>query len=565
MRDEPPSSREQHPALRALDLLPLAVGLLASLPALLNGALFDDELLIFSNPYAQSFSHLRETLTRDFFYGPGGYEIGYYRPASKLLFVCEYALFGARPFGYHALSIAAFLLTIGLGQGLARKLGLPPRAATIGLCLFASQPATARTVATIASQSDLFVVAGMLGALIAYLEFQRTRARWRLALVLLFESAALGFKETAVILPALLLAYQLDREQLSISRSLRSAWAWAWLPIIAYAALRWQLHVLPIASEAGGETLALRVAATAKLMVATALRSFAPLAFVPALYTERPNADLATLAAWLLPALTLMAATGFAFLRASSLRVALCLVWLPAALILAAASSIHISDDPGALVLSDRWLFLPALGASLVLGGLLDWALARIDRRALRLTVTLSVAGLVATQTLVAAEENASYASENTRVLHLAALYRQAQTRPRDASEVLLAADAITAEQRDDVTAAVAAHAQLLALKPDDSVRRYNLANALLRAGQLQAALEQAHAAFHGSTLAGVELFPANDSSGRRRAEKALLLGLIHERLGAADLAQHYFAVCLALNPAEPVARSKLAASSAAP
>jgi hypothetical protein len=565
MHDEPPSSRQQQLPLRALGLLPLLVGLLSSLPALFNGALFDDELLIFSNPYTQSFSHLRETLTRDFFYGPGGYEIGYYRPASKLLFLWEYQWFGARPLGYHALSIAAFLLTIGLGQRLAHRLALPPRAANIALCLFASHPAAARTVATIASQSDLFVVAFMLAALIAYAEFQRTRARRQLALVLLFESAALGFKETAVVLPALLLAYQLDKQQVGLSRALRSAWAWALLPVSAYAALRWYLHVLPIAAVAGSETLALRVAASAKLMVATALRTFAPLAFVPALYTERPTGELATLFAWLLPALMLMAATGWALSRASSLRVALGLVWLPAALIFAAASSIHISEDRGALVLSDRWLFLPALGASLVLGSLLDWALARIDRRALGLAVMLSVAGLIVTQSLVAAEENASYASENTRVLHLASLYRQAQTRPRDAREVLLAADAITAEERGDLAAAVAAHTQLLALKPDDSVRRYNLASALLRAGQLSAALEQAHAAFHGSTLAGVELFPANDSSGRRRAEKALLLGLIHERLAHADLARHYFALCLALNPAEPVARSKLAASNAAP
>jgi tetratricopeptide (TPR) repeat protein len=565
MRDESPSSLEQHPPLRWLGLLPLAVGLLAALPALLNGALFDDELLIFSNPYAQSWSYLRENLTRDFFYGPGGYAIGYYRPASKLLFMLEYQWFGARTLGYHALSIVAFLLVLGLGQRLARELGLPPRAATLGVCLFASHPAVARSVATIASQSDLLVVGSMLGSLCAYLQFRRGGQRRALARALLWECVALGFKETAVVLPALMLACELDRTQLSLRRALRSAWLFGLLPVLAYGALRVQLQVLPIPLAGVSEPWALRMAASAKLLVATALRSITPLAFNPPLYTDRPSGELASMARWLSPALVLLIATLYAFVRVPSLRVVLSLLWLPAALIVAGGTAIHISEDPGALVLSDRWLLLPALGASLLLGSLLDAALARIPRPALRLAVTLSMAGVVVTQMLVTAEENASFASENARVLHLAALYRQAEARPRDADEVLLAADAISAERRGDVRAAVEAHAKLLALKPEDSVRRYNLASALLRAGQLQAALEQAHTAFHGSTLAGVELYPPNDSSGRRRAEKALLLGLIHERLGHADLARDYFALCLTLNPAEPLARSKLAAPKRAP
>jgi tetratricopeptide (TPR) repeat protein len=129
---------------------------------------------------------------------------------------------------------------------------------------------------------------------------------------------------------------------------------------------------------------------------------------------------------------------------------------------------------------------------------------------------------------------------------------------------VLLAADAITAEGRGDDVAAVEAHRKLLELKPDDTVRRYNLASALFRAGQLTAALDQAQIAFHGVSLGG-ERFPENDSSGRRRAEKALLLGLIHERLDHLDEAQRYFALSLGLNPGETLARSKLAALPASP
>ncbi|HEY2732404.1 MAG TPA: hypothetical protein VGI70_00385, partial [Polyangiales bacterium] len=125
--------------------MPLAMGLFASWPALLNGILFDDELLIFSNPYAQSLRQLGPNLSRDFFYGPGGLAIGYYRPLIKVLFMLEYQAFGARAFGYHALSLLLFALAIALALQLAREI-VPPSAATIATCLFASHPAAARSV-----------------------------------------------------------------------------------------------------------------------------------------------------------------------------------------------------------------------------------------------------------------------------------------------------------------------------------------------------------------------------------------------------------------------------------
>jgi Flp pilus assembly protein TadD len=106
--------------------------------------------------------------------------------------------------------------------------------------------------------------------------------------------------------------------------------------------------------------------------------------------------------------------------------------------------------------------------------------------------------------------------------------------------------------------AAVNAHAALLALAPDDSVRRYNLAHALFQAGDLEQALAEAHLALHGRTLDGREPWPPNDSSTRRRAEKALLLGLILEKLGDASAAERYLAWSIELNPAEPLARTRL-------
>jgi tetratricopeptide (TPR) repeat protein len=209
-------------------------------------------------------------------------------------------------------------------------------------------------------------------------------------------------------------------------------------------------------------------------------------------------------------------------------------------------------------VLSDRWLLPCALGACWMIAQLIEAAAARIERPALRGAIALGLCGLLAIQTLVAAEENASYRSENTRVLHLAGLYEQASERPRDADEVLLAAAAIRAEQSGDLEGAVRAHAGLAGRKPEDSVRHYNLAHALLQAGDLRAALDEAHIAFHGHSLDGSRRFPENDSRNRRRAEKALLLGLILERLGDRAAAVRYFEQTIELNPGVTLAQTHL-------
>jgi tetratricopeptide (TPR) repeat protein len=438
-------------------------------------------------------------------------------------------------------------------------------AAMIAACLFASHPAAARSVGTIPSQSDLAVVAAMLASSIAYLHHRRTGKGRALALALLFETAALGCKETAAITPLLWLVIDLGDDETIRARTSHTRFLVSLGPLIAYGLLRIALRVWPIAEPTTPHAWTVQVASFAKLIVATALRSLAPLSFVPPLHTDRPSGDLSSLLQWLSLTLCIGMATLLSFVRVPKSRLALAFLWLPALFVLAGQSHVHISDDPDALVLSDRWLLLPAYGASLLIGLGLAEALARIERAALRVLVLCALGAFVLTDGLVAMEENASFASENTRVLHLASLYRQSESPPPDAREVLLAADAIAAEGRGDDAGAIEAHRQLLAQKPEDSLRRYNLASVLFRAGQPTAALEQAHIAFHGRSLRG-EPFPEDGvSRGRRRAEKALLLGLIHERLGHHDEAQRYFALSLALNPGDAVARSKLAALSASP
>jgi hypothetical protein len=541
-----------------LGLLPMCVGLWSALPTLLNGALYDDELLIFSNPFAQRLSYLGANLTRDFFYSAAGRDIGYYRPGTKLAFMLEYQAFGGRPFGYHALSLVLFLITIAIAQRLAVRLGLPRWAASLGSCLFASQPLTARSVATIASQADLLMAAGVLGSLIAWRNYQERRAALWLWTALLLEAAAISCKETALVTPLLLwLCAAPPVERTPRVVRLREALALL-APAGLYLMLRAWFGVLPLPGEAS--STGVLIASAGKLTLEAAARCLAPLAYLPLLHSDRPSGALGSVLLWLVPGLALAIASLLAYRRWPWLRAALALFWLPLLPILLGGSRVHVSEDPGALVLSDRWLLLSALGASYLCAALLERALHGVERAPLRKLIGIACAALVVTQSLVCAEENASYQSENTRVQHLARLYREHDSYPRDAEEVLLAADALTANERGDAAASLRAHQRLLELNPGDSMRHYNVAQAVLALDRPREALAEAYLARYGRSLDGKQQLPDNDSLSRHRAEKALLLGLCYERLGELEAARAQYRDALAANPALTAARAHLGA-----
>ncbi|HEX2679506.1 MAG TPA: hypothetical protein VHM19_22800, partial [Polyangiales bacterium] len=192
--------------MRGALLLLVAV---AFAPALRNGFLWDDHLLISNNAALRSAAGLWRALTGDFWQTSIdiGSQSSYYRPLVSLAYYAQFQLFGVDPFGYHVVSLLlhASCVLLVLDWLLAR---LAPehagRAAAFGAfagaAWFAFHPTRSESVSWISGCTDLWMT---LLVLLCTRCLRSERARVRMLLAPACAAAALLCKEAAVVLPPL--------------------------------------------------------------------------------------------------------------------------------------------------------------------------------------------------------------------------------------------------------------------------------------------------------------------------------------------------------------------------
>jgi tetratricopeptide (TPR) repeat protein len=526
------------------------LGLWSAWPILGNQSCCDDGLLIFNNPFTTDWRQLWVTLKSDYFLSPNGSAIGYWRPATKLGYMVQYRLFGDAKFGYHAFSLALFVLSIVLAYGLMRRVQVPALAAAFAASWYATQPAQAESVGIIASQQDLLCVSGILLCCLAYTLYKEGRGQRYLWLALGAQSLALLSKELGVITVALLAVYELGSAKLSWERVRASRpLAWFLLPPAAYALVRVALGVMPI-SVVNHRSAFESVAMAAMTTIAMLARAFAPLAFVPYLQTQHIPDSWAPALSWLVPALLVVLLSVYAWLRNPALRMPLALFWASMLPVLAGQSSVHVAFDPEHLVVSDRWLLLPGLAAGWFLALAFRWLLERTRQRTARMLVAGAVLCLLVVQSLWAQAENASLATQRTRLFFLADAYSEAGAPSPAAERMVLNARAMRAEQRHDLETAITTYQALIASDPSDLNAQFSLAVVLERSKRYKEALSPAWIAFHATTLDGRVRFPINDSFYRVRGDKAYLLATILDQVGDSVAARRYFDVAATIDPA---------------
>ncbi len=139
-------------------------------------------------------------------------DLPFYRPLAILTFVLDYHIWGLNAFGFHLTNLLLNLLCIWLTWRLARHLTADRSIAFAAAAVFALHPAHNEAVMWISGRFDLLVCACVLASLIAYMRWQRDRAGQRWAwLCLFFFALGLGCKETAIILPAVVVFGELLR------------------------------------------------------------------------------------------------------------------------------------------------------------------------------------------------------------------------------------------------------------------------------------------------------------------------------------------------------------------
>ena len=204
--ETPPSTAGQF-----LLWLALALTLLTFIGTLRFEFVFDDLSQIVSNPHVQSGqyvgSYFTEQVWGHLYPGQPG---DYYRPLFLLWLLLNHSLFGLRPAGWHATALLLHLLATGLVYLLAGKLTKDRMSAGMASLFFGLYPVHIEAVAWVSAVCEPLMAAPMLGSFLCYLKQRETPQRkrlWQAASLTLFLAAVLA-KETALVLPAIIAAYE---------------------------------------------------------------------------------------------------------------------------------------------------------------------------------------------------------------------------------------------------------------------------------------------------------------------------------------------------------------------
>jgi protein O-mannosyl-transferase len=182
-----------------------ALALASSAIGIVNQFTYDDRYVIEKSPSMHTLAHWWRAFVSS--YWPPAWGGDGYRPLTILAFKFEWAIGGGRPMVFHAANILLYAAAAVLMFALARRL-LPDWAAWLAAACFAVHPVHVEAVANVVGQSELIVAIPLIAAISLYLR-DRMRGplqpRTAVAIVVLYAVGCFA-KEHAFVLPAILAA-----------------------------------------------------------------------------------------------------------------------------------------------------------------------------------------------------------------------------------------------------------------------------------------------------------------------------------------------------------------------
>jgi tetratricopeptide (TPR) repeat protein len=173
------------------------VGLCIYAPTLRGGWLWDDNQEVTENPVLPDPAGLVKIW--------GGTSGADYFPLKTSVQWLEWRLWGSRPAGYHAVSLALHLLGALLFWRLLRRLGLGE--AWVGGLLFVAHPLAVESVAWVAELKNTLSLPLLLLAMTAYVDYDDRRVRGAYGLSLACFLLALLAKSSVVMFPLVILLH----------------------------------------------------------------------------------------------------------------------------------------------------------------------------------------------------------------------------------------------------------------------------------------------------------------------------------------------------------------------
>lgn len=278
-----------------LPIIVVATAVLFS-PALNFQFVFDDRYQIAQNPSITSWSYVGQYF-RSHVWGYGATMTSYYRPVFLLVLRTWDALVGLDPMGWHVLPILLHLVNVGLVFVVARKL-TDDVSGLIAAALFGVHPVQIETVAAIYGSTDAMMAGWLLGSFWAYLRWKETtRWVWAVIAIGLFASALLT-KESAIVFPAVVVAYEVVVNRMRPFPSDGRDRAPNWIAVVAagvvvvyLVARRMVLGAIfgRVASEVPWSTVLLTAPLSMVTMLRLCLAPYGMSAFYDCAYVTRPD------------------------------------------------------------------------------------------------------------------------------------------------------------------------------------------------------------------------------------------------------------------------------------
>ncbi len=205
----------------------MVLGITAYVPTLRMGFLWDDHVVIESNPRIREWSlqNLKKDFTSDIFDHQGD---PYFRPMTSVINRIDYSLWGMRAMGYHLTNLFFHLGNAVLSSELALVLGMSPLAAFIVGSLFAVHPIAVEQLMIVAGRAELMVFFFSMAAILLLVRPGRHSLVWGWLAYLL----ALLSKENAVMVPFLLSLVLYARQEPRKTYTRGAALCLAWIPYL---------------------------------------------------------------------------------------------------------------------------------------------------------------------------------------------------------------------------------------------------------------------------------------------------------------------------------------------
>jgi len=132
-----------------------------------------------------------------------------YRPLRNGLFRIMPSLFGLNPFPYHLMALTWFVAALAVWYVFLRKLGAEVHGAIAAVAILAVYPRNGPFLFGFVWGQEVVTAVGMLVAIVGWIQFRRQGSWLSYAISCVAFALAIGFKETAAVLPALVLLVDL--------------------------------------------------------------------------------------------------------------------------------------------------------------------------------------------------------------------------------------------------------------------------------------------------------------------------------------------------------------------